>query len=216
MRNDASVGSPDVLCAESFGSENLRAMERRVGLRPLLAGRPLTERSSTEDPTVRGLDTHLTAVRGLIPKVYGNSKACEQAVSEFSSIVEAGSRGDVIMCKRAALLFALSKEKEVSDFFVNQERKVFGEGPTFTEDLTQRVLPFLMPRFLRNSCQTPDTIVVFSLMLSEMWAGEKLGNFPLAHHDCSVGQLDERNDGESGGSSSGGVDRDYDMVDVGA
>ena len=208
------MSGPDVLRAQRFGAEHLGAMQRRVGLRPLLVGRPLTERSSEEDPTVTCLDTHLSAVRGLIPKVYGESNACEQAVAEFSAMVDADSKGDVIVCKRAALLFALSREKEVSDFFVSQERRVFGDGPTFTEDLTQRVLPFLMPRFLRNNCQAPDSVLVFSMMLSEMWTGERLGNFPAAHHDCSVGHLDEGDDCEGGASAASGVDGDDDMIDV--
>ena len=34
-------------------------------------------------------------------------------------------------------------------------------------------------------CQAPDAYVTLCLVLSEMWAGERLGNFN-AHHDRAI------------------------------
>ena len=39
-------------------------------------------------------------------------------------------------------------------------------------------LPQLL-RCIRDSCQAPDAFVVLACILSEMWAGERLGNWPL-------------------------------------
>ena len=81
----------------------------------------------------------------------------------------------------AAVLFGLSKEPELLRYFSGQERSVHsGSEPSFSEDMVQRVLPFVTPRFLRHSCQSPDAYVMACIVLSEMWCGEKLGNWPLA------------------------------------
>jgi len=164
-------------------------MERRVGLRPLLLGPPLTERE--RDPTLTTLDSHLEAVAELLAKVYGNSEASQQAQMEFRRFLSMEADTDGVLCKRAALLFALGKEKELGAFFEQQERIVQGEDgkPTYAQDMRDRVLPFILPRYVRNSCQTPDTFVVLATVLAEMWAGEKLGNWPRA---C----------GEAGGSGA--------------
>ena len=62
--------------------------------------------------------------------------------------------------------------------------------PTFAEDMKNRVLPFILPRYVRNSMQTPDSFVVLASVLAELWAGERLGNYPLPP------------EGESGGAGS--------------
>lgn len=150
-----------------------------MGLRPLLLGPPLAEREG--DPTVTTLDSHLEGVMALLPQVYGESEASQQAQMEFRRVIEMPADYDGVLCKRAALLFALSREKELGSYFSEQERVVQGSGPTFAEDMRDRILPFIMPRYVRNSCQCPDTFVTLACVLSELWAGEPLGNFPLGH-----------------------------------
>jgi len=154
-------------------------MEGRVGLRPLLMGPPLTERN--DDPTLTTLDSHLEGVADLLPKVYGDTEASKQAQMEFRRFLSMEPDIDGVLCKRAALLFALAQEKELGKFFDDQERIVQGQNgrPTFSEDMKQRVLPFILPRYVRNSCQAPDTFVVLASVLAEMWAGERLGNYPV-------------------------------------
>lgn len=154
-------------------------MERRAGLRPLLLGPPLTERQ--EDKTLTALDSHLEGVADLIPKVYGDSEASLQAQMQFKRFLQMAPDHDGVLCKRAALLFALGREKELGSFFSEQERAVQGQDgrPTYAEDMKDRVLPFILPRYIRNSCQTPDSFVVLASVLAELWAGEPLGNYPL-------------------------------------
>ena len=137
-----------------------------------------------QDATGQLLDVHLEAVGELIPKVYGNSEASQQAQMEFKKYLSMENDTDGIVCKRAALLFALAREKEVGDHFAAEERQQQDGStgptePTYAQDLRERVLPFVLSRFVRNSCQTPDSFVVLSCVLSEMWAGERLGNWPL-------------------------------------
>ncbi len=137
----------------------------------------------------------------LLPQVYGDSYACVQAVDEVRALAKEPEDPDAVVCKRAALLFALHKEKEIARYFVEQEKKLGSAGATFAEDMRDRVLPFLLPRFLKNSCQTPDSMLMLAIVLHEMWQGEQLGNWPLkrgAHHDSSVGKLQEGAHGKRG------------------
>ena len=142
----------------------------------------------------------MSGLVGLLPQVYGESVACAQAVEEVNALVAEPESPDVVVCKRAALLFALHKEKEIAKYFVEQERKVGGKGKTFAEDMRDRVLPFLLPRFLKNSCQTPDSMLMLAVMLHEMWEGEKLGNWPRGrtHHDAAIRELHQGGDGKRG------------------
>jgi hypothetical protein len=171
-------------------------MERRAGLRPLLLGPPLTERQ--DDKTLTALDSHLEGVADLLPKVYGDTEASQQAQMQFKRFLQMQPDHDGVLCKRAALLFALGREKELGSFFSEQERAVQGQDgrPTYAEDMKDRVLPFILPRSVRNSCQTPDSFVVLASVLAEMWAGERLGNFPLAKEE------QQEQPGPSGASAS--------------
>ena len=94
-----------------------------------------------------------------------------------------------LACKRAALLFALHTEPEVQRYFADEP---------FARDLYERVLPFLVPRFLKHSCQSPEAFVGACVVLADMWEGEPLGNWPrakrrgrAAHDDAAGGDLHE-------------------------
>jgi hypothetical protein len=153
-------------------------MPKVVGTRALLLGPALTERDG--DTTLDSLDVYLEAISGLLPQVYGaDNPASQQAQYEFGCFREMPRDFDGVLCKRAALLFAMAREKELASCVAERERLAGGEGPTYSEDLRDRVLPFITPRFIRNSCQTPDTFVVLACVLAEMWPGEPLGNWPL-------------------------------------
>ena len=172
--------------------------DRNVGLRPLLLGPPLTERGCS-DVTAACLARHMSGLVGLLPQVYGDSTACAQAVEQVNALVKEPESPDVVVCKRVALLFAMHKEKEVAKYFVEQEREC-GQGGTFAKDMRDRVLPFLLPRFLKNSCQTPDSMLMLAVMLHEMWEGEKLGNWPRGrtHHDAAIRELHQGAHGKRG------------------
>ena len=141
-------------------------------------GPPLNDRA--RDPTGNCLDSHVQGLLGLLPQVYGESEACRQAQMEVSRVLQMPHDRDGLWCRRAALLYAIANEREVAEYLADQERRVQGADGrrTFTEDLRARVLPFATPRFVRNSCQCPDTFVVLCMVLAEMWEGEALGNWP--------------------------------------
>lgn len=145
-----------------------------MGLRPLLLGSPLSDKEN--DRTLVALRAHLDGLCELLPKVYGTSPAARQANSELEQIAQLPAGASELACMRAALLFGLYKEGEVKRHFAEQEAVV---GATFAKDMAERVLPFVAPRFLKHSCQAPEAFVMTCLVLSEMWAGEKLGNWPL-------------------------------------
>ena len=152
-------------------------IQNRVGLRPLLLGAPLSDRET--DHTLKALNSHVAGMCPLVDQVYGKPPAAQQAAAELAAIAELGKARDETTCKRAAVLFGLSKEPELLRYFSGQERTVHsGDEPSFAEDMATRVLPFVTPRFIRHSCQSPDAFVMTCLVLSEMWRGEKLGNWP--------------------------------------
>jgi len=143
-----------------------------AGLRELLMGAPISARSNddvTDNNNIQ-LNVWMRAIEELLPQLYGESEPTNQAVMEFQRFAALGGTHDGVLCKRAALLFALLHEKEVG--------AAMGEEDACARDMRERVLPFTCPHFLRHSAQSPDTFVVLSLVLHEMWAGEQLGNWP--------------------------------------
>ena len=175
-------------------------MERGAGARALLLGPPLNQRAS--DPTPPRLDAHIEGVLGLLPQVYGSSEESQQAQMEVARITALPRDRDGMWCRRAALLYTVAREREAAAYLVEQERRAQGRDgrPTYTEDLCERVLPFVLPRFVRNSCQCPDTFVVLCVVLAEMWEGEPLGNWPRprAHDDRARVDLEHAADRERG------------------
>lgn len=138
----------------------------------MLLGQPLNQNPETRS-TCTELNESLEGVMGLVKQVYGDTGARRQATVELRSLLEFPPCRDGIICRRAALLFALYQEPEVADYYAAQ-----GDGG-YAKDLRDRVLPFVVPRFMRYSGQSPDAFVVLAAVLSEMWRGEKLGNYPL-------------------------------------
>ena len=149
-------------------------MSQEIGLRPLLMGPPLCGRDGC-DETVSTIRAHLRGMCDLLPNIYGDTPASKQAKREIGEIAELKDSGAAeLACMRALLLYALFKEKEVKRHFVEQEAAV---GTTFAKDMAERVLPLLLPCFIRHSCQAPEAFVMSCLLMSELWAGETLGNW---------------------------------------
>jgi len=143
--------------------------DARVNMRRLLLGPPLNDRGGAyaADPAA-DLNQWMHAIEDFIPQIGGDNETAKQARMEFEQFARFPATFDGVMCKRAALLFAALHEKEVGAML---------HGPG-VEDMLERVLPFTCPRYLKQSCQTPDTFVVLSLVLNEMWRGERMGNWP--------------------------------------
>jgi len=126
-----------------------------------------------EDAVLEGLNTHIEAVRALLRRVHGTERDAEQADQELKALRALQMDASGATCKRALLLFACHREPDVAAHFLR-----FNAGRAFAQDMTDRVLPFLAPRFIANQCQSPDSFVILSLVLAEMWEGEPLGNWP--------------------------------------
>lgn len=170
--------------AHVLGTDRVDAKDLRWGrgrdtmgtLRELLLGPPLNERDGEGGSGMVETDVALTRhILGLDPvmkEAYGEgSEAQDQARVEVCDVARMSAGGPQVCCKRAALLFALHREPELKQHFAQQDEQ-------HTRDLTERVLPFIDPKFLQHSCQAPEAYVLMAVVLSEMWGGEKLGNWP--------------------------------------
>ena len=137
-----------------------------MALRPLVLGSPLHERRDTA--ATDALGPHAAGVNELLKQTYGDGPEAAQATGELEGVValETDRRGAT--CQRAMLLFACHREPAVAAHFRDD----------FARDMADRVLPFITPRFLAGQCQAPDAYVLLSLVLAEMWPGERLGNWP--------------------------------------
>ena len=144
-----------------------------TGLRSLLLGSPLGGRED-EVKIEHEIDRHLRGMLNLIPSVYGDTEPCRQAVMEVKTVLKMHD----MACKRAMLLYGMSKEQEMCDYW-NSRDDTDGSAE-LANDLNRRILPFVVPRFFKHSCQCPDAFVVMTLVMSEMWKGENLGNWPRA------------------------------------
>lgn len=121
------------------------------------------------------LTRHVLGIQKVMAQTYGTEcEATREAGNEIGMVASKSPSEEGILCKRALLLFALHREPELMRYFKSTEQRL-------TEDLVERVLPFIDPPFLSNSCQAPESYVFLSVILSEMFAGEKLGNWPLEH-----------------------------------
>lgn len=168
-------GIAHLWCAEPPRPDTARMTEAdsKVGLRTLLMGTPMGDREG-EGEVVYVLNSHLLGLMDLLPRVYGDNEPCRQAVLEMGVIVDMDASKECVACKRAALLYALHNEPDVRAHWT--EGREAGSA-ALARDLSSRVLPFIVPRFFKESCQVPEAFVTLALVMSEMWAGEQLGNW---------------------------------------
>ena len=134
-----------------------------------MMGAPLGDRQG-ERRVQEELNMHLNALADLLPREYGDSDACKQAVLEIKRVIQCEN----VECKRALMLYGLAKQRAMCDHWRGQD----SDSSELAQDLSSRVLPFIVPRFLKTSAQRPDAFVTFTLMLIDMWGGERLGNWP--------------------------------------
>ena len=113
------------------------------------------------DCDTHALDQVLQTVIRSLPVRYGDTQAVRQACRELQTL--AADRTDsrhVVTCKRAALLFSMWREQDI------------GPDDEYASLLRSRVLPMVMPRFLCDCAQSPDTLLVLATLLAECWAHE--------------------------------------------
>ena len=155
-------------------------MAKAVPLRRLLLGSDLASRDAPEQ-TRAELDSYLNAIAKMLPGIYEDTEPTRQAQLEIDSLVAMDSSKECLACKRAMLLYAILAEPGLASHWQ-------GADAEMAADLHSRVLPFVTPRFIGQSAQAPEAFLQLSLVLSEMWRGERLSNFPL-HHDGPGGEL---------------------------
>ena len=158
------------------------------GIRRLILGKPLAEREGGEggeggegcdDELSEQLRRHSVGLSSLILKTYGTTEAATSASLDVADLAKLPDNVECIVALRATLLMALYKEPEVQSYFGND---------ACAADLATRVLPLIVPAFLKDSCQRPDSFVALAAVLSEMWAGEVLGNWGRGGAGAGPGQ----------------------------
>jgi hypothetical protein len=150
-------------------------------LRELLLGPPLCSRDdSTLSKVDAALSAHVRAIPPLLRQVFKGTENLEQAIAEIEAVAALPPDACGVTCKRAAVLYAMSREAEIGNAF----------GTPLARDMVKRVLPFATPSFYASCCQNPQPYVLLCIVLAEMWEGERIGNWgeevraPQAFH-CS-------------------------------
>ena len=138
-------------------------------LRGLLFGRPLLARERLQpEALANDLNACLRGAILILAEDVGECDALNQARLEWSRIIDLAPTVEGIAAKRAALLFALHKERGVRESFA-------GSDPELVADLEQRVLPMAIPSFVAGMGQNPDALVALVCTLCELWPGEPMG-----------------------------------------
>ena len=116
---------------------------------------------------------HLDAVLGAcmlaLKEEVGEGAAFEQTKLEWSNVLKNVTADTVqgAVARRAALLLFLFKVPAVEAHYRRLE-------PELVDDLMTRVLPLLIPRFVHNMGQTPDALVMSTIVLVDMWKGVRI------------------------------------------
>ena len=146
-------------------------------LKRMLIGPPINAPRPCIEETDALLTRYLNAIPQVLRQTYGEgTEATREAIKDCTSIANMECSADGVVCKRAAMLFALRREPELKEYFCKRDTG-------FTADLTDRVLPFIDPEFMRHSCQAPEAYVFTTLIMSQLFEGERLGNWPLTTTD---------------------------------
>lgn len=122
------------------------------------------------------LNSHLEGLAAFIRRHYPLDEQDMALVLDDIRRVRAlpGETAPEITAKRALVLFSLYGEEEATLHWT--ERDLVGDDPTgvFAYDVDTRVLPVLVPEFMRTMCQRPDVFVRMAAVLHAMWPGEDL------------------------------------------
>jgi hypothetical protein len=181
-------------------------LQSAVPLRTLLLGPPLSARADVdaaadaEEALSTEFDRHLRGLVALLPLTHGaDDPAVQQAMFALQEAMALPPSRTRVVCKRALLLFAHARLPEVRERW-----KATGtaEEAALADDLADRVLPLLTPRFFKNSCQAPGAYSLAAAVLTELWPGERLGNWPLPDEPNTEGGAgtEESEQGSGGGA----------------
>lgn len=181
-------------CGEDTG--RTAQVSQGVTLRSMIMGAALCadgdDAGARATTAARAIDAHLRGVAAIIGTEYGHTIESKHAAREISQIVDMDAGEVGLACKRAALLYALHNEPLVQQHFRDA-------GDAYAIDLVDRVLPFTTPRFVHHGCQSPAAFVQLCVVLTEMWAGERMGNWPLRSSvRCARVGAEEKSEGSRG------------------
>ena len=174
-------------------------------LRGMLMGPPLNCRDVDQHP-VDDIHEYVASVCTLLRNVYGQTAAVEATCGDIMQLATpCGDAVKQVVCERAALLFAMHMEPEVSYALAGADG---GRGRRFVRRIRDSVLPLTVPHYVQEMYQEPDWFVLMSCVLSEMWGGEQWQWKTEAHRNPAVGHDGDRADGVSARTSTGRIDPD--------
>jgi hypothetical protein len=149
-------------------------------LRGLLFGQPLLARERLQPAALAAdLNACLRGAMLMLAEDVGPCDALDQARLEWSRIIDMAPTVEGIAAKRAALLFALHKERGVRESFA-------GSDPELVRDLEHRVLPMTIPFFVKGMAQSPQSLVALVCTLCELWPGEPMGMMDIDQDTMEV------------------------------
>lgn len=170
MLDEQSVGLAHVACVQRVDAQHLRtyARDRMMTLRTLLFGAPLAPRGEGDvEVLVEELNACLRGVLVLLETEVGPCAPLDQAKLEWGRLIVMDADFCGVAARRAALIFALHTLEAVRLHFA-------AEDPELVADLQQRVLPMVVPAFLAGMAQKPESLVLLTATLAELWAGETI------------------------------------------
>ena len=169
-----SASNPSICGTGAHGGR----WERDGELYNLLFGEPLCARvgrgeARPVDQKTVGLDPILKSVVNVMKRdLYSNKttqEPLEQAELEWNRVVALPHDTYAqVAAKRAALLFALWRYKDIRLYYSFHE-------PKLVLDLENRILPLIMPVFVGCQAQAPDSLVLLTAVLTTMWDPRDVG-----------------------------------------
>ncbi len=149
--------------------------EKNSHLYNILFGTPLSYRTQVDDQvdaTILQLDEALQGMLDVIERELGPSDAATQAMAEWERVIDLpGTSYANVAAKRAAFMFSLWQEKDVRNHYINKSSK----DAELVDLLGNRILPLVMPRFIANLAQMPESLVMMTSILTDMWDPQDLG-----------------------------------------
>lgn len=166
-------------------------------LRGLLLGPPLNCRNrATMLHHTSQLNAHIEGICKMLFNIYGDTVAMKGTCVDIRNILQHNDSVKQIICERAALIFTLHMEPEISAYFTQRDG---GKGKRFTRRLKTRVLPLIVSQYSRNMYQSPDLFVLMACVMTEMWGGEKW-SWEEAHRDSRIWHHNKTADGVGTGT----------------
>ena len=159
-------------------THNLRT--RMSGLKNLICGSSLMR----SEQILNDIDTHLDALERLIYRVYGEDAETKLTCKELKYIrFLSKDKRECMQCKRALLLFAMHNEMELAEHYYRTGGR---DDQNLVIDLQTRILPLLMPYYVRDLCQGPDYMVNMAIIINQMWGGESFDSFDSFELDTAT------------------------------